>query len=62
MPCNGSCSWFSFLPAVLLFSNQQIGQSQSATMRVGGEVQFLHCDSAPVPHKAKRGGNSAGRG
>lgn len=52
--------WLS-LPAVLLLSNQQVGQPQPATVGMGGKVQLLHCDSAPVPHEAKRAGESARR-
>lgn len=46
--------WLS-LPAVLLLSNQQVGQPQPATVGTGGKVQLLYCDSAPIPHEAKRG-------
>lgn len=49
------------LPAVLLLSNQQVGQPQPTTVGMAGKVQLLYCDSAPVPHEAKQAGESARR-
>lgn len=42
--------WVS-LPAVLLFSNQQVGQPQPATVGMDAKIPLLHCDSATVPHE-----------